>query len=442
MPIVLPAEPWKQTGRWQAYGDEVFKLADRHGREMILGPTQEEVVALLASGDLPSYRDLPVNLYQIEWKYRDEFRPRFGLLRGREFLMKDAYSFDRDDDGLRESYRIMYESYERVFDRCSLDYVIVEADPGTIGGGVNHEFMALADGGGGPVRRMRERRLPRRHGGRDARAARAGRRAGRAAGRGRHAGRRHDRPRGRAAGRPAGAHAEVHPVRHRRTDRCRAGPGRPRGERGTSSRAGLPREGPRVRRRRLRRARVREGLRGPSRLRRRRHDLRRPVGARRRQLGDGRQPPRRHVTGANVDRDFRVDRYEDLVEIREGDRCPVDGGRAADRAVDRRGPHLPARDDLLGAAGRDVRGRGRHGEAVRDGVLRDRHLAGDGGRGRAAATTTPASSGRRRSRRSRSSWSSRIATTTTVRPRRSASTGSCGNAVSRWRWTTAPNAPG
>ncbi len=147
MPIVLPAEPWKQTGRWQVYGDEVFKLADRHGREMMLGPTHEEVVAPLVAGESASYRDLPMNLYQIEWKYRDERRPRFGLLRGREFLMKDAYSFDRDDEGLRESYRIMLESYRRVFDRCGLDYVIVEGDPGSIGGDVNHEFMAVAEVG-------------------------------------------------------------------------------------------------------------------------------------------------------------------------------------------------------------------------------------------------------------------------------------------------------
>jgi prolyl-tRNA synthetase len=147
MPIVLPAEPWKATGRWDAYGELLFRFADRHGREFLLGPTQEEVVAALAQTELPSYRDLPSNVYQIEWKYRDEFRPRYGLLRAREFLMKDAYSLDRDEEGLRESYRVMYEAYERVFDRLGLDYVVVEADPGTIGGGVNHEFMALADVG-------------------------------------------------------------------------------------------------------------------------------------------------------------------------------------------------------------------------------------------------------------------------------------------------------
>jgi prolyl-tRNA synthetase len=147
MPITLPAGPWQATGRYDLYGDTLFKLTDRHGREMVLGPTEEEVVTPLVAGDLPSYRDLPVNLYQVEWKYRDEFRPRFGLLRGREFLMKDAYSFDRDADGLRESYRIMYEAYERIFQRIGIELAIVEADPGQIGGGVNHEFMARAEVG-------------------------------------------------------------------------------------------------------------------------------------------------------------------------------------------------------------------------------------------------------------------------------------------------------
>jgi prolyl-tRNA synthetase len=147
MPIVLPATPWQATGRYDLYGDTLFKFTDRHERQLVLGPTQEEVVTPLVAGDLPSYRDLPVNLYQVEWKYRDEFRPRFGLLRVREFLMKDAYSFDRDEEGLRESYRVMYEAYERIFDRIGLDLAIVEADPGQIGGGVNHEYMARAQVG-------------------------------------------------------------------------------------------------------------------------------------------------------------------------------------------------------------------------------------------------------------------------------------------------------
>ncbi len=147
MPIVLPADPWDATGRYALYGDTMFKLTDRHDRRLVLGPTQEEIAAPLVAADAPSYRDLPLNVYQVEWKYRDEFRPRFGLLRGREFLMKDAYSFDRDEDGMRESYRVMYEVYERVVERCRLDFVIVEADPGQIGGGVNHEFMARASVG-------------------------------------------------------------------------------------------------------------------------------------------------------------------------------------------------------------------------------------------------------------------------------------------------------
>jgi prolyl-tRNA synthetase len=147
MPIVLSAEPWRATGRYEAYGDTLFKLEDRHGREMVLGPTQEEVVAPLVAAEFTSYRDLPVNVYQVEWKYRDEYRPRYGLLRVREFLMKDAYSFDRDDEGMAASYDVMMQAYRRVFDRCGLSYAIVEADPGTIGGGVNHEFMAHAEVG-------------------------------------------------------------------------------------------------------------------------------------------------------------------------------------------------------------------------------------------------------------------------------------------------------
>ena len=147
MPITVPAESWQATGRWDVYGEELFRLKDRHGRDLLLGPTQEEVVIPLVAGEFPSYKDLPVNLFQVEWKYRDELRPRYGLLRGREFLMKDAYSFDRDVESMARSYKEMYDAYSRIFDRCRLNYVIVEADPGFIGGGINHEFMALADVG-------------------------------------------------------------------------------------------------------------------------------------------------------------------------------------------------------------------------------------------------------------------------------------------------------
>jgi prolyl-tRNA synthetase len=147
MPILLPAEPWMATGRWDLYGELMFHVTDRHDRQMLLGPTQEEAITPLIDAAAPSYRDLPINLYQVEWKYRDEFRPRFGLLRGREFLMKDAYTFDRDEDGMRASYRNMYDAYIRIFDRLGADYVVVEAEPGQIGGGVNHEYMARADVG-------------------------------------------------------------------------------------------------------------------------------------------------------------------------------------------------------------------------------------------------------------------------------------------------------
>jgi prolyl-tRNA synthetase len=147
MPILLPAEPWKASGRWDLYGDQLFRLVDRHERELLLGPTQEEVVTPLVAADLPSYRSLPVNLYQIGWKYRDEYRPRFGLLRVRELLMKDAYSFDRDEEGMRASYDVMLRAYHRIYERLGLSFVVVEAEAGQIGGGVNHEFMARADVG-------------------------------------------------------------------------------------------------------------------------------------------------------------------------------------------------------------------------------------------------------------------------------------------------------
>ncbi|MFL5766307.1 MAG: proline--tRNA ligase [Actinomycetota bacterium] len=147
MPVLLPAEPWRATGRLEAYGELMFKLRDRHERELVLGPTEEEIVTPLVAGELGSYRDLPVNLYQSGLKYRDESRPRYGLLRAREFLMKDAYSFDRNEDDLHVAYRTMTDAYDRIFTRCALEFRMVEADPGTIGGDVNHEFMALADAG-------------------------------------------------------------------------------------------------------------------------------------------------------------------------------------------------------------------------------------------------------------------------------------------------------
>ncbi|NMO95263.1 proline--tRNA ligase [Paenibacillus lemnae] len=146
MPAIQPAELWKESGRYNVYGPELMRLQDRHDREFVLGPTHEEVITALVRSDISSYRSLPLNLYQIQTKFRDERRPRFGLLRGREFLMKDAYSFDRDWEGLDVTYRSMYETYERIFHRCGLTFRAVAADSGAIGGqGETHEFMALAD---------------------------------------------------------------------------------------------------------------------------------------------------------------------------------------------------------------------------------------------------------------------------------------------------------
>ncbi len=144
MPALLPAEPWHKTGRFAAYGPEMFRLQDRKGSDYCLGPTHEEIVTLLVKGEYASYRDLPVSLYQVQSKYRDEMRPRSGLIRGREFLMKDAYSFHADDGDLRRRYADFRDAYERIFTRVGLDYRIVEAQSGAIGGDVNQEFLAPA----------------------------------------------------------------------------------------------------------------------------------------------------------------------------------------------------------------------------------------------------------------------------------------------------------
>ncbi len=147
LPIVQPAELWHQSGRWEAYGDEMFRVKDRHGRFFSLGPTHEEIITHLVKADVKSYRQLPLTLYQIQNKYRDEIRPRFGVIRGREFIMKDAYSFDRDEASLDVTYKKMYQAYERIFARCGLNTRAVEADTGAIGGSSSHEFMVLADVG-------------------------------------------------------------------------------------------------------------------------------------------------------------------------------------------------------------------------------------------------------------------------------------------------------
>ena len=147
MSALQPAELWQESGRWYAYGPEMWRVKDRNDREFCLGPTHEEIFTDIVRNEVTSYRQLPLNLYQIQTKYRDEKRPRFGLMRSREFVMKDAYSFDRDWEGLDYSYREMYDAYEKIFTRCGLTFRAVEADTGAIGGSDSHEFTALSEVG-------------------------------------------------------------------------------------------------------------------------------------------------------------------------------------------------------------------------------------------------------------------------------------------------------
>jgi prolyl-tRNA synthetase len=147
LPAVQPAELWQESGRWDFYGKELLRLKDRHQRDFCFGPTHEEVITDLIRHEVRSYRQLPLNLYQIQTKFRDEIRPRFGLMRGREFIMKDGYSFDVDDATATASYQVMREAYSRIFARCGLDFRAVEADSGAIGGSFSHEFVVLADSG-------------------------------------------------------------------------------------------------------------------------------------------------------------------------------------------------------------------------------------------------------------------------------------------------------
>ena len=145
MPFVQPKELWEESGRWEVYGRELMRLRDRHDREMCLGPTHEEIITSIARDGLKSYKQLPVNLYQIQSKFRDEVRPRFGLLRGREFIMKDAYSFDTTQEGLEKEYENMAQAYTKIFKRCGLNTKMVQSDSGAIGGSVSHEFMVITD---------------------------------------------------------------------------------------------------------------------------------------------------------------------------------------------------------------------------------------------------------------------------------------------------------
>ena len=147
MPTIQPAELWKESGRWSKYGPELLRFKDRHDREFVYGPTHEEVITDIARRELRSYKQLPVNFYQIQFKFRDEIRPRFGVMRAREFLMKDAYSFHTDEASLAQGYRLMYEAYSRIFTRIGLKFRAVRADAGSIGGDTSQEFHVLADSG-------------------------------------------------------------------------------------------------------------------------------------------------------------------------------------------------------------------------------------------------------------------------------------------------------
>lgn len=147
MPVVQPAELWQESGRWEQYGPELLRIKDRQQRDFCLGPTHEEVITDLLRREISSYRQLPANFYQIQTKFRDEIRPRFGLMRGREFLMKDAYSFHADQDSLAQTYGVMHDAYHRIFTRLGLQFRAVEADTGSIGGSASHEFHVLADSG-------------------------------------------------------------------------------------------------------------------------------------------------------------------------------------------------------------------------------------------------------------------------------------------------------
>src|SRR5579862_7014527 len=147
MPVFQPAELWQESGRWTEYGPELLRMKDRHERDFVAGPTHEEVITDIARRELQSYRQLPVNFYQIQTKFRDEVRPRFGVMRAREFIMKDAYSFHADEASLQAGYRAMYDAYTRIFTRTGLKFRAVRADSGAIGGDVSQEFQVLAQSG-------------------------------------------------------------------------------------------------------------------------------------------------------------------------------------------------------------------------------------------------------------------------------------------------------
>ncbi len=327
MPIVLPAEPWRATGRLDLYGEAMFRLRDRHGREMVLGPTQEEVVTPLIDAELPSYRDLPVSLYQIEWKYRDEFRPRFGLLRGREFLMKDAYTFDRDEEGMARSYRVMYDAYIRIFGRLGLDYVVVEAEPGQIGGGVNHEYMARAEVG-------EDRFVECENGDYTADWKAATPMPPEPATQEGLAPLEVVNTPGASTIEAVSALLGCPPERMLKTMLFDAGgmtvavlvPGDREVEEAKLERAFFPTPVARFEDGDFEARRFVKGFVGPQGMGEDVMIVADPVVRGGADWVTGANQPDRHATGVNTPRDFRIDRFEDVLALREGDRCPKDGG--------------------------------------------------------------------------------------------------------------------
>src|SRR5437868_2535316 len=153
MPVVQPGELWQESGRWDKYGPDLLRIKDRHQRDFVIQPTSEEVITDIARKELKSYKQLPINFYHIQNKFRDEVRPRFGVMRSREFIMKDAYSFDVDKAGMLKSYQAMYDAYARIFTRLGLNFRLVAADTGQIGGYVSHDLQVLADSGDGAIAR-------------------------------------------------------------------------------------------------------------------------------------------------------------------------------------------------------------------------------------------------------------------------------------------------
>jgi len=215
MPVIQPAELWQETGRFEKMGPELLRIKDRHGRDFVVQPTSEEVITDIARQELRSYKQLPKNLYQIQTKFRDERRPRFGLMRGREFIMKDAYSFDRDSDAAQVSYQTMAGAYRRIFDRFGLRYRAVAADSGAIGGDLSEEFQVIA--GRRRHRVLPHQRLRRQYGkGRSFGACRRAARGGQPDGENAYPGQEHLCRCGRAVGCSPGSHGEVAGFGHRR----------------------------------------------------------------------------------------------------------------------------------------------------------------------------------------------------------------------------------